>query len=753
MMNQFFMRRSCLLLYCFVFGVVIDGGQLGAQDLYDPNVIQKIEIHFDQSNWNALMQAEKNGDENYIIAAWCKVNGVQFDSVGVKYKGNSSYRGSNKKNPMHIELDYIKDQSYNGQGDIKLSNVFQDPSFIREPVSYYILQNYMDCPKANFANVYINDQLYGLYTNVESINKRFLSNVFDSKDNTFVKCNPKQVQQYLPNLAYKGVDTTLYYGHYEMKSDGGWTELMHLCDTLVNHTDAIEEILDVDKALWMLAFNVVMVNLDSYSGSFAQNYYLYRDNNQRFASLVWDLNMSFGGFPNMGGSGGATLDILYNVNNSARPLIQKLLANATYKKKYLAHIRTISQEFFENGAYLTEAGRLRTLIDGDVQADPNKFYTYTQFQNAMTTDVTSGGGGGGPAMSTPGVQKFMTSRVTYFQSNADYKKVPPQINGIEARNVSSDGAYIAVQINESAAVYLSYRYKKSERFVTITMKDDGMSADGTANDLWYGAFIPGDGDNTQYYIYTENSNAGLFSPQRAEHEFYTLRFATSQASIPVGSVVINEFLASNKTTNTNSEGKYEDWIELYNTTNGDINLSGIYLTDNPDNPTKWEFPAGTVIKASSYLTVWADEDGKITEGLHANFKLSADGEEIRLLNGDGSVVDEVSFGAQIADISTGRCANGSGAFVTMAPTFGKANICTTGTEDTIEDNDWTIVPNPVISGFVIKSKKVIDSMSIYDLGGRKILQTNNGAFAESLSPGMYIVEINKGEARLKLVQQ
>ncbi|MBK7009941.1 MAG: CotH kinase family protein [Saprospiraceae bacterium] len=117
-----------------------------------------------------------------------------------------------------------------------------------------------------------------------------------------------------------------------MKSDAGWKELMHLCDTLVNHSDAIEEILDVDKALWMLAFNVVMVNLDSYSGSFAQNYYLYRDNNDRFASLVWDLNMSFGGFPNMGGGGGATLDILYNANNTARPLIQKLLNNATYKE-------------------------------------------------------------------------------------------------------------------------------------------------------------------------------------------------------------------------------------------------------------------------------------------------------------------------------------------------------------------------------------------------------------------------------------
>jgi hypothetical protein len=182
-------------------------------------------------------------------------------------------------------------------------------------------------------------------------------------------------------------------------------------------------------------------------------------------------------------------------------------------------------------------------------------------------------------------------------------------------------------------------------------------------------------------------------------------------------------------------------------------LSGIYLTDNPENPTKWEFPAGTIIKASSYLTIWADEDGKITEGLHANFKLSADGEQIRLLNGDGSVVDEVSFGAQSADVSTGRCANGSGAFVTMVPTYGKVNVCTTATEDTVQDQDWTIVPNPAISGFVIKSRKAIASMCIYDLRGRKILETNSGMLSESLKPGMYIVEINKGEARLKLVQQ
>jgi len=63
----------------------------------------------------------------------------------------------------------------------------------------------------------------------------------------------------------------------------GWDELIDLCDTLVNQTAAIDQILDVDRALWMLAFNNVLVNLDSYIGGFAQNYYLYRDDYGRFA--------------------------------------------------------------------------------------------------------------------------------------------------------------------------------------------------------------------------------------------------------------------------------------------------------------------------------------------------------------------------------------------------------------------------------------------------------------------------------------
>ena len=64
------------------------------------------------------------------MAAQVKINGVAFDSVGVKYKGNSSYSPSNKKS-LHIELDSYKNQSYNGVSDIKLGNNYKDPSLIK----------------------------------------------------------------------------------------------------------------------------------------------------------------------------------------------------------------------------------------------------------------------------------------------------------------------------------------------------------------------------------------------------------------------------------------------------------------------------------------------------------------------------------------------------------------------------------------------------------------------------------------------
>ena len=144
-------------------------------------------------------------------------------------------------------------------------------------------------------------------------------------------------------------------------------------------------------------------------------------------------------------------------------------------------------------------------------------------------------------------------------------------------------------------------------------------------------------------------------------------------------VVINELMADNDNIIEDPQGDYDDWLELHNLTDSLVILTGIYLSDKEDNPTKWQFPDGTMIPANGYLIVWLDEDHDdedATEGLHANFKLSKSGETVMLVGSDADgnmVLDSVTFGEQETDISYGRIPNGTGEFQVVMATPGEAN--------------------------------------------------------------------------------
>ena len=131
-------------------------------------------------------------------------------------------------------------------------------------------------------------------------------------------------------------------------------------------------------------------------------------------------------------------------------------------------------------------------------------------------------------------------------------------------------------------------------------------------------------------------------------------------------------MAINQSTITDSAGQYEDWIELYNNGSQAVDLSGYWLTDNAFNLRKWQMPAGTTILPNEYLIIWADEDGGQGD-YHCNFKLSASGEDLLLINPSGQLVDEVVFGQQTADQGYARVPNGTGPFVIQDPTFGANN--------------------------------------------------------------------------------
>lgn len=730
-------HKAILLALFFVSSTFAEA----QDDFYDLSVIQQIEISFYQSDWDFIMDTAKAGSGSYLMARWVKINGVQFDSAGVKYKGSSSYDPSFVKNPLHISLDEFKSQSYQGFTSIKLANFYGDPSMIREPLAYSILANYMDCSGSNFATVTINGTPMGLYSNDESVNKKFCSTHFYSSDNTFIKGSPLLPGPYSKsNLKYISADSSDYFGKYEIESDYGWNDLVELCDVVTNDPSALSSVLDIDRALWMLAFNNVLVSLDSYSGWFAQNHYLYKDNTGHYNPIIWDLNMSFGGFPfagsDNGGSGALTvsqmqqLSPVLHYNHDEWPLLSAIYSHPIWWRQYVAHMRTITGEHFSNGAFLERAQTMRSLIDEAVQDDPNKFFTYEDFQQALTTDIQFG------SYVVPGIQNLMVARAGYLSGTPEFEKEPPEIYEVTPDNpepmLNEEVTVIAtVTPVGGPEVRLMIRFDKEDKFQELNMFDDGNHNDGAAGDNIYGRSFVMTSLIAHYYIYAENADAGKFSPENAEHEFYSLA-----AEIPIaapGDVVINEFLARNTTDTVNEFGNHEDWIELVNLTADPVDLFGLYLTDDYDNAVKFSFPENSIIEPHGYLIIWADEEDTASGTLHANFKLSGDGERLMLSNGTGIVLDSLTFGPQTPDVSWGRCPDGAGPLADIEfTTFGYTNYCPEGVDENgVRGYGVRVRPNPAKDIITIETdRNGICYAEIADLAGNIILAkpvNNNSA--------------------------
>ena len=149
----------------------------------------------------------------------------------------------------------------------------------------------------------------------------------------------------------------------------------------------------------------------------------------------------------------------------------------------------------------------------------------------------------------------------------------------------------------------------------------------------------------------------------------------SNPSVNGLSVVINELMADNDNILADPQGDYDDWLELHNLTDSPVVLTGMYLSDKEDEPTKWAFPENTEIPANGYLIVWLDEDIDDVEGLHADFKLSKSGEIVTLVDTDGiQVLDSITFGEQATDTALGRFPDGTGEFQVVQPTPGSENM-------------------------------------------------------------------------------
>lgn len=116
---------------------------------------------------------------------------------------------------------------------------------------------------------------------------------------------------------------------------------------------------------------------------------------------------------------------------------------------------------------------------------------------------------------------------------------------------------------------------------------------------------------------------------------------------------ISEVLTINKSVIKDNDNEYSDYIELYNSSNNDINLEGYYLSDELTSSKKWQFP-NLIIKSKEYLVIFASNKDKCDLNLrecHTNFKLNKNGETVSLLNNKGKVISKVKVPVLLDDIS------------------------------------------------------------------------------------------------------
>lgn len=757
----------------------LPGGARGAlpppeHPLFSEDAVHEIHLTFHQADWwDLLVENFEGQDDPIYLPAEFDWADVHYDSIGVRFKGNSSYFAyPGVKKSFKLDIDeYVEGQEIHGLDKVNLNNAFMDPSFVREPCCYELCEaTGLATVRTNYAALYINGTYWGLYVLVEQVDQEFLASRFGpTEDGNLWKGDPKGTLEYL------GPQEELYYDFYELENheeENDWSALVRLADGLNNTPtyqliDSLHAQMDVNSALAMLAVDLLTVNLDSYLGRCC-NYYVYqRTLDGRMTFINWDVNEAWGVF-NQWGYSVTQLEQLSPFWSDPRygedrPLGEVLWPIPEYESIYVGHLKKLMATAADPDTLLARMEVLRDLIRPYVYADPNKMFSNSEFEAALTSDIQMGGPP--PGRIIPGLDPFIRARHSYLlgqigawtpieglalnelmASNGstvadeagdfddwlevtNHGALPLELGGLTLADhhdgtptfllpemTLAPGAYLLIWADEEPGEGpLHAPFKLDGDGEELFLIEDGVILDqlrfpALASDQSYGRWPDGTGSWTYLAQATP---------------------ADENENTPIPEVVVlylNEFVALNDTGITDETGAYEDWLEIYNPGPDEVALGGLYLTDDLSETMAWSFP-DTTLAAGGFLLVWCDDDPE--DGpLHATFKLSGDGEEIGLFGriaAGNEEIDSYVFGPQTSDVSEGRESDGSPTWVFFEePTPGASNGNTGGAghPDPAGRREVQLWPRPMtgeaLTLQLATGASALRSVSILDIQGRRV---------------------------------
>jgi hypothetical protein len=651
----------------------------------------------------------------------------------VRFKGDAAFYIPSIKKPFKIDLDVFNNKlDLYGMRKLNLNNMYNDPTMLREKLFLDFAGRYIPAPRAVHARVYINDQYWGLYLAVEQIDKPFVQSRFGPQEdgNLFEAQGAGDTDgltegQACSDLTWLGPDPNAYRPYYRLvtnETTGDYSDLVHLIDVLNNTplaelSEKLAEVMDIENVLWGLALNNLFVNLDSYIGT-AANYYLYhRTDTGRFIHLHWATDEAFARTrPYVGpDQDPVTLAPFWvpvtrpDQRPQYRPLMERLWAIPQYQKAYLRMLARMCREGFRPEELGKEINRLADLIRQDVYNDNNKLYTNAQFEQGLVQDQVI------DKRVIYGLVDFVARRSAYLDQELDgYASIGDiQMNELLIANVTSQAdeqgqhdPWLEIVNLGPGKVSLKGLYLSDDQAApTKWALPDLEIQDGQFHLIWldgqpqqgptHASFRPAAGPGQLYLFDARGVLIDTIAyPALGADQSYgrypdgigpwkltdsPTPMAANKWTYKPPRLFINELMADNTRTiqDPDEPGAYEDWIEIYNAEDLEVDMSGMILTDDPSNPTEgWRIPSGVRIPAKGYLLFWAD--GEPEQGpLHADFKLSRSGEAVGLFDTaeHGYVlIDKIEFGPQSSDVSYGRRGDGGSQWRFMtSPTPGKRN--------------------------------------------------------------------------------
>ena len=517
--------------------------------------------------------------------------------------------------PLELDLDESEaKQDFRGANRLLLHTGNADAK-LAAAVFLRVVSEYTVAPKVNFVEVVIGGQSWGSYLSYKSFDKNFVADEFGSKKGERWFARPGTQP-----LASLGIDAAAYKTAYQLKSGGeddahAWDQLAEVCAALAKGGTETGAFIDIDQVLWSLALERVFAVHDGVpSGS--SGCALYQGSDSKFRVI------HYGGAQSFGIDSQAkrqTVELPLIPEDSDGSLLARLCRNPDWKSRYLAHARTITQQSVNwevIGPAAEEAAAALKRVTGEPQT--KAVAKLKHFTGARRHDLSK--------------------QLKLGQLPVVFDEVSQEWAGDGALPPPNEPITVNAKVTGAEAVVLHVATGKRGAFSPNPMQ---LGSNGA-----FVAEIPGlnAGSLVRYYVEARTARGVAYQPPQAEFRPTKFQFDTPKNG--TFSVVLSEVMAANTKTLEDPQGDFDDYIELYNASDKEVDISGHCLSDKSTKLNKWTFPEGTKIAAKGHLLVWADEDGKDEEGLHANFKLSKKGETIFLADtaeNKHAVLDKLSF--------------------------------------------------------------------------------------------------------------